>query len=130
MLTKYFSREIMICSLAALMLVNCKVPYDPPLKPTKVNNLVVEGFIDGAAPTIIKLSRTRQISAGDTAALKFETNARVAIEDEQGGQYSLSESGSGNYVSAGVFIIKSGCKISCAHFYYRRKRIFVRPGRF
>jgi Domain of unknown function (DUF4249) len=110
MLTKYFSWRIMVCSLAALILANCKVPYDPPLKSNKVNNLVVEGFIDGAAPTTIKLSRTRQISVGDTAALKFETNARVSIEDDQQLQYPLTESGSGNYVSQGILSLNPALK--------------------
>lgn len=110
MLTKYFSWRIMVCSLTVLLLANCKVPYDPPLKPTKVNNLVVEGFIDGADVTTIKLSRTRQISVGDTAALKFEANARVTIEDDQQGQYPLMEIGNGNYVSSGILSLNPAFK--------------------
>ncbi len=99
---KYFSLKMIVCSIAVLTLAKCKVPYDPPLKSTKVNYLVVEGYIDGAAPTTIKLSRTRQLSSGDTAATKVETRAQVFVEDEHQNQYGLSETGNGVYVSNGV----------------------------
>ncbi len=95
---KKYSWKIMICWLAALLLSNCRTPYDPPLKSTNVNSLVVEGYIDGAAPITVKLSRARKLTAGDTAADKYELNARVNVEDDHQNQYPLAESGNGLYV--------------------------------
>lgn len=98
MMTKYFSFKTWIFASAVLTLSNCKIPYDPPLKSTQVNALVVEGFIDGAAPITIKLSHARKLTAGDTAAFKYELNARIIIEDDHQNQYALAEAGNGFYV--------------------------------
>ena len=47
--------------------------------------------------TNIKLTRTRTISRGDTAAYINETGANVIIEDNQNNLYPLAENGGGNY---------------------------------
>ena len=96
---KYFSWKIIICWLSALVLINCKTPYEPKLKSSDTNVLVVEGYIDGAVPVNITLSRSRMISNGDTATRRYETGARVQIEDDHQNIYSLMEVGHGVYTS-------------------------------
>jgi hypothetical protein len=93
---KYFSWKWMAV-LAALFLANCKVPYDPPVKSSKAHFLVVDGFLNAEGTTNIKLSRTRNITSGDTAAYINEMNASVIIEDNQNNVYPLYETGGGNY---------------------------------
>jgi len=103
MIKKYFSWKLIVCCVSALLLFNCKRPYDPKLKPTQSNFLVVEGFIDGAALTKIKLSRTRVLSAGDTAAVRNELNANVSIEDDHQNIYLLKDAGNGIYANTNIF---------------------------
>ena len=75
-----------------------KVPYDPTLKTSGDRFLIVEGFINvNGVPTNIKLSRTRNITKGDTASNINETGANVVIEDNQNNIYPLNETGDGNY---------------------------------
>ena len=93
---KYFSWKWMMM-LAVLFLTNCKVPYDPPVKPSKTHFLVVDGFLNAEGTTNIKLSRTRNITSGDTAAYINEMNASVIIEDSQNNVFPLYETGNGNY---------------------------------
>lgn len=83
--------------IAILFLTKCKVPYDPPIKNSLYHYLVVEGNINPDGLTSIQLSRTRNISAGDTAAYIYELNAKVVIEDNANNTYPLSENGKGNY---------------------------------
>ena len=108
MMKKYVSLKIIIGLLMFALLAGCKIPYDPPLKATATNNLVVEGYIDGAAPTTIKLSRTRPLSVGDTAAFRYETGAVVSIEDDHQNQYPLAETANGAYVSFGILSLNPG----------------------
>jgi len=86
-----------IIALPVMFLAKCKVAYDPPLKNAKLQFLVVEGYINANGETTIKLSRTRNITWGDTAAYKNELNARVAIEDNLQDVFPLNEKGSGSY---------------------------------
>jgi hypothetical protein len=96
---KIFYWKIIVFAFCFFLLGNCKVPYDPPLKNGQTNFLVVEGFIDGAAPTVIKLSRTRMVSNNDTATQIPELFATVLVEDDQNNSYSLGASGDGTYTS-------------------------------
>ena len=86
---KHFYYKLALYGICGLLLPHCKTPYDAPLKATQSNFLVVEGFIDGAAPVTISLSRTRILSAGDTAISLKELNARVSIEDDHQNTYDL-----------------------------------------
>ncbi|HXS58827.1 MAG TPA: DUF4249 domain-containing protein [Hanamia sp.] len=83
--------------LPLVVLSNCKTPYDPQIKTSKDHYLVVEGFINPDGVTNIKLSRTRNITWGDTAAYINEANAKVIIEDDRNSVYSLFDMGGGNY---------------------------------
>jgi hypothetical protein len=89
-----------IMLLPVLFIANCKVPYDPPIKSSKIHYLVVDGFINANGPTDIKLSRTRNITWGDTASYIFETGAHIVIEDENNNQLPLYEEYDGHYVGS------------------------------
>jgi len=79
-----------------LLTTGCKEPYTPPVNPSSVNYLVVDGFINsGAGPTTIKLSRTRSLSSTDSMP---ELNAHVTILDDLSQVYQLTEVGNGIYM--------------------------------
>lgn len=86
--------------IALLFFSNCKVPYDPPVQSSNDHFLVVEGYINANGVTTMKLSLTRNITWGDTAAYKNVTGANVVIEDNQNNVYPLSENGEGYYSSS------------------------------
>ena len=90
---------MLLYCLCIFLLANCKVPYDPTLKSSDTNALVVEGYIDGAVPTIIKLSRSRMLTIGDTATRKYELGAKVLVEDDHQDAYPLTQTGNGIYSS-------------------------------
>ena len=89
----------MVCWTTVFIIADCKIPYEPKLKSSDTNSLVVEGFIDGSIATVIKLSRSRMLTNGDTAARKYELGARVMVEDDKQDSYPLSEMGNGIYSS-------------------------------
>ena len=85
--------------MIVLVAVTCKKSYTPPAI-TAINNfLVVDGNINAtpASSTIITLSRTRRLV--DTVTNIPELYAQVFIEDNNGVQYSLHETGNGKYIS-------------------------------
>jgi hypothetical protein len=94
---KYFWWKWLISTLCILFIAGCKVPYDQPVKSSNSHYLVVEGYLNANGKTNIKLSRTRNISWGDTAGYINEINAKVIIEDNQNNVYPLNETGDGNY---------------------------------
>ena len=100
-MSKKFFSEKWILLIGILFLTRCKDPYDPPIKGSANHYLVVEGFINPDGQTNIKLSRTRNITAGDTASDINELNANVVIEDNSNNMYPLADSGKGNY--SGIF---------------------------
>lgn len=94
----YTNPKLLSGFIVLLFFARCKVPYDPPLKSSGTRYLVVEGYINSnGEPTNIKLSRTRNITWGDTASYINESGALVVIEDNQNDSYPLYESGGGNY---------------------------------
>lgn len=103
---KYFLRKCLLAGISMLFLANCKVPYDPPIKSSANNYLVVEGYMNGNGPTNIKISHTRNITSADTAARISETGAHVELQDQANNSYPLSEAGNGNYT--GNFFLYSG----------------------
>jgi len=105
---KNFFWSFIVADILVLVLAECKVPYDPPVKSSNVHYLVVEGFLNGNGETTIKLSRTRNITWGDTAAFINETGARLQIEDENNSTFPLEEIGNGNY--SGNYNLYSGNK--------------------
>jgi len=99
---KIFSWKWLI-ALSPLFLTECKVTYDPPVKNAKAHFLVVEGYINANGETSVNLSRTRNITWGDTAAYQYELNAKVVIESNLNEVLPLIENGAGNY-SASYFL--------------------------
>lgn len=92
---RYFLFPCAALLLGLLFLVNCRVPYTPPIKSTGTGYLVVEGYIDGAGPTTIRLSHT--IAVSDTAQPAPELNAKVIVEDDHQNGYTLPDRGNGSY---------------------------------
>ena len=99
MIQKYLSGYGFLTVIIILFFAGCKVPYDPPVNSVKQHYLVVDGYINSNGLTNIRLTRTRTISKGDTAAYINETGASVVIEDNQSNIYPLQENGGGNYSS-------------------------------
>ena len=94
------TRVIFALSLI-VWLMGCKKPYNPPAITGNGSYLVVEGVINsGADSTIIKLSRTVNVSNKTTANPVL--NAIVTVENDQNVSFSLTDAGNGNYVSAGL----------------------------
>jgi len=87
---------------------SCKVPYDPQVKSSNSHYLVAEGYLNANGETNIKLSRTRNITWGDTATYINETHASLMIEDNQNNVYPLQEISDGNYT--GNYFLNSSNK--------------------
>jgi len=84
------------CYLLLLVFLSCKEPYNPPVIVNNANYLVVEGVINtGTDSTIIKLSRTVQISA--KTATNPELHAAVSVISSANAVYPLTETGRGYY---------------------------------
>ncbi len=98
-----FPWKIITYCTVLLLFSKCKDPYDPPVLASNTKYLVVEGYINGNGLTSIKLSRTRNITSGDTADRINELNANVVIEDQNNITYPLTEEGNGIY-TANIFL--------------------------
>lgn len=90
-------KTMMLIYIVLHVFASCKDPFDPVLKRTDTNSLVVEGYIEGSAPTTFFISRSRALTIRDTAARKYEEHANVMIEDDHQNKYPLSELGAGYY---------------------------------
>ena len=78
-----------------LLLVQCKQEYIPQIKESDIKLLVVEGYINsGQGPTTIYLSRVADLT--DTALIP-ELSAQVNIENDNGGIFTLTDNGNGEY---------------------------------
>jgi hypothetical protein len=94
----HFSIKLLLYCIPVIFFAGCKVPYDPPVNSSKTHYLVVDGYLNGNGTTTIKLSRTRSISKGDTAADIMEKGALLVIEDENNNTWPpLNEIGNGIY---------------------------------
>jgi hypothetical protein len=103
----HFSIKLLLYCIPVIFFAGCKMPYDPLVNSSKTHFLVVDGYLNGNGPTTIKLSRTRNISKGDTAADIMEKGAHLVIEDENNNTWPpLNEIGNGTY--AGVFTLFPG----------------------
>ncbi len=100
--------ELIILLMIILAGMSCKTAYTPPAITSPASYLVVEGtIITGSIDsTIFKLSHTVNISGKDTSAA--ETGAQVAVQDEAGRSYTLTDNGSGKYVAAPLNLPLSG----------------------
>ena len=87
-----------LTSLAGLG--GCVDKYAPDSVATAPNYLVVDGFVNLQGVTTVRLSRTRSLSTG--AARPVEAGATLAIQDEGGTRYALTEQRPGTYASAAL----------------------------
>lgn len=98
-----------VCLLILTIIIitgGCRKPYTPPAIALAGSYLVVEGVINsGADSTIIKLSKTVKLSS--VTAINPVTGAAVAVQNDQGVAYPLTETTQGNYVSAGLNLSSS-----------------------
>jgi len=83
--------------LIVMVYIACKKAYNPTAVNGNLNYLVVEGLINsgGVDSTIIKLSRTTNISSG--VNFKAEIASSVKIEGDDNTTYVLTEKGGGIY---------------------------------
>lgn len=80
----------------ALIVTGCVEPFDPPVRESDVNYLVVDGFVNTTAHSAnIRLSRALPLST--VSAYPVELNATVSIEESGGATYSLQNLNDGNY---------------------------------
>ncbi|MEJ5993804.1 DUF4249 domain-containing protein [Pedobacter sp. Du54] len=99
--------KILLFLLAILLIFEgCKKPFSPAIKDISSNVLVVEGLINsGSDSTIIKLSRTTNVSEEQTS--KPEIGATVTVESESNETIALAEKSSGSYISVGLNLNKA-----------------------
>lgn len=84
--------------------ISCLQRYDPPVISLSQSFLVVEGNLDpGGDSTIIRLTRTFKLD--DTARLKKEDNAQLAVEGRDNTVRVLTPAGNGYYVSPGLGLV-------------------------
>lgn len=102
-----------------VLLTGCVEPYAPDVIDAPPSLLVVDGFINAAGATTIRLSRTASLSTKATPPA--EARATLFIETQNGGpRYALTETTPGTYVSAAL-------TLDAARQY--RLRISTRVGR-
>ncbi|MBF9143064.1 DUF4249 domain-containing protein [Hymenobacter properus] len=87
--------------LLLALLAGCTDPYMPDVITAPSSYLVVDGSINTAGVTTIRLSRTQAVAS--KSAVPVETRAVVYIEDEGGTRYALTETSvKGTYASAAL----------------------------
>ena len=95
-----------VSSLLLLLLVlsGCVDKFQPSVISTPQRYLVVDGLINLRGVTTVRLSRSRKLNE-ETSPI--ETRATVAIVDEAGTRYPLTEPKPGTYVSANLTLNNS-----------------------
>lgn len=88
--------------IALLFSGECREIYNAPVHSPETGYLVVEGFINSAGITTVRLSRTVKLDKGDT--IKYEYNASVTIESENGESFLLQAKDSGIYISDELYL--------------------------
>ncbi|MFC5411315.1 DUF4249 domain-containing protein [Larkinella bovis] len=73
----------------------CVDLYQPPEVSAPNTYLVVDGFLNGAGTSTIRLSRTQNLA--ENRKPPVETNALVQVEAEQGGSQNFVDKGDGTY---------------------------------
>jgi hypothetical protein len=96
-----FQRKFLPYLVLTIVSMSCKKPYNPPVITSPGSYLVVEGVINaGADSTIIKLSRTVNLSSGTTN--NPETGAVIVVQGNNNNSYPLTETSKGSYSVAGL----------------------------
>ena len=91
------------CALLILFILSgCVEPYDPPVRDSDINFLVVDGFLNATDENAtVTLSRTLPVKSSDD--IPVESSASVSIEEENGLRYQLSEERPGYYTGTVPF---------------------------
>lgn len=94
--TNWQVQKLFIFCVIVMMCLGCREKFYADLPSPATGFLIVEGIINvgDQASTVINLSRTSEL---DSREIRFENNARVFIEDDQGNQYELQHSDSGRF---------------------------------
>jgi len=82
-------------ALVFLIWVSCVEPYETPNIENGTGILVVEGSLNAAGKSTIRLSRSQNLT--ETANVAVELKAIVSFEDETGTVFQLTEEGNGRY---------------------------------
>jgi hypothetical protein len=93
-----FVPGFLLCLL--IIAIGCQKAYHPPYISSPGSYLVVEGVINPAGLTTIKLSKTVNLAASST--VNPVIGAIVTIESDKGAAYPVAGTGSGQYVSASL----------------------------
>ncbi len=91
----HWKRVPALVGLLLAVLWGCVDPYRPPAISAPNTYLVVDGFLNGAGPSTIRLSRTQNLS--DNKRVTVETKAVVQAEAQTGGSFPFTDKGDGTY---------------------------------
>lgn len=80
---------------------SCRDPFEPELRETNLNFLVVEGFIEVEGESKIRLSRSTEVRSTDEP--QIEIGARVFLTNEENVTWEFQEREAGNYTLTGNF---------------------------
>jgi hypothetical protein len=86
-----------------LMILACRDQYPLPAEVLDLRLLVVEGFLSGNGPTMVRLSRTS--NPADAAAVVAETGAQVTVEGDDNTSDVLTGNNFGVYTNPGLNLI-------------------------
>jgi hypothetical protein len=96
-------RSKVICMIVSLIIIlsSCIKRYDPEIKSTDTNKLVVTGqVIKGNPVQKINISKTAAINEPKSKYYVPVTGCKVSIVDDKGNTYNAGETGKGNYESS------------------------------
>ncbi|WP_460634352.1 DUF4249 domain-containing protein [Larkinella harenae] len=83
-------------SILLLWLIgSCVDPYRPPVIEADNTYLVVDGFLNGAGTSTVRLSRTQNLTDGKKPPV--EVRAAIRVEAERGGTQNFEDKGDGSY---------------------------------
>jgi hypothetical protein len=92
--------RILIIIFATWSFSGCKESYDPPVVSSNDSFLVVEGALNIAGPTNLRLTKTYKLV--DSARVRGELGAVVTVEGPGGSSQLLIEAGNGNYTATAL----------------------------
>ncbi|GAB3333530.1 hypothetical protein GCM10027299_41160 [Larkinella ripae] len=91
-------RKRLFYVVVPLLIGSCVDPYRPPAVSAPNTYLVVDGFLNGAGASTVRLSRTHNLSDGKKPPV--ETKASLKVEGEKGGSQPFVDKGDGSYTLA------------------------------
>jgi hypothetical protein len=96
------NRRYFLTCVLMLIGFSCREAYEPNVVSADRNYLVVEGVLDPAAATSIRLTRTSKL---DVSGIRPELNAQVLVEGKDNSVRSLLSAGNGFYTSLNLNLI-------------------------